>query len=64
MVVETDCPQCYGAGEIPKIGLDEDGNAINDLWKVCAHCEFGVVCAYCEEKPTLCLSNAQCEQDE
>ncbi len=60
MMLETDCPQCFGSGEIPKIGLDEDGYAINDLWKSCTHCEGGVVCAYCEEKPTLCAINGQC----
>jgi len=56
----VDCPQCGGSGEVPKIGLDEDGYAINDLWKTCGHCDSGEVCAYCEERPTICKINNQC----
>ena len=58
--IATNCPQCEGAGEIPKIGLDEDGYAIHDLWKECAHCEEGLICSMCDERPKICLLNNQC----
>jgi hypothetical protein len=58
-VYET-CPQCEGQGQIPKIGFDEDGYAIQDLWKDCAHCEDGTICGLCDSKPTACERNGQC----